>query len=55
LKPGCPLAGPALSEWICLIDALDAVLVPSKSKLQRYAHWLSVVEVRASSAGMMSE
>jgi len=43
----CQLAGHALYQWFCLIDALDAVRVPSKSDLQRYAHWLSAAEMRA--------
>ena len=37
----CQLAGHALYQWFCLIDALDAVRVPSKSELQRFTHLLS--------------
>jgi hypothetical protein len=36
----CQLAGHPLYQWFCRIDALDKVQVPSKSELQRYAHWL---------------
>jgi hypothetical protein len=36
----CQLAGNPLYQWFCLFDALDQVRVPSKSELQRFAHWL---------------
>jgi len=36
----CQLAGNPLYQWFCLLDALDQVRVPSKSELQRFAHWL---------------
>ena len=36
----CALAGSPLYQWFCGMDALDQVCVPSKSELQRYAHWL---------------
>ena len=49
----CQLAGHALYQWFCLIDALDAVLVPSKSELQRFAHLLSEAEMRAIHDGLL--
>ncbi len=49
----CQLAGHALYQWFCRIDALDAVRVPSKSELQRYAHWLSAAEMRAIHDGLL--
>jgi hypothetical protein len=36
----CRLADSPLLQWFCQIDQLDAVRVPSKSTLDRYAHWL---------------
>ena len=42
----CQLAGNPLYQWFCLIDALDAVRVPSKSQLQRFAHWLGARQMR---------
>lgn len=42
----CQLAGNPLYQWFCGIDALDAVHVPSKSELQRFAHWLSADSMR---------
>ena len=36
----CQLAGNPLYQWFCLVDALDQVRVPSKSEVQRFAHWL---------------
>ena len=36
----CQLAGNPLYQWFCQIDAMDRIRVPSKSELQRYAHWL---------------
>jgi hypothetical protein len=42
----CQLAGNPLYQWFCFIDALDQIQVPSKSELQRYAHWLPVREMR---------
>jgi hypothetical protein len=44
----CQLAGHPLYQWFCLIDALDEVRVPSKSELQRFAHWLPAREMRSS-------
>lgn len=42
----CQLAGNPLYQWFCLLDALDAVRVPSKSELQRFAHWLPANQMR---------
>ena len=42
----CALAGSPLYQWFCLVDALDAVRVPSKSELQRFAHWLEAAQMR---------
>ena len=43
----CQLAGHPLYQWFCLVDAIDQVRVPSKSELQRFAHWLPTAEMRA--------
>jgi hypothetical protein len=42
----CALAGSPLYQWFCLVDAVDAVRVPSKSELQRFAHWLEAAQMR---------
>jgi hypothetical protein len=42
----CQVAGNPLYQWFCLIDALDQVRVPSKSELQRFAHWLPAPQMR---------
>jgi len=42
----CALAGSPLYQWFCLVDALDEVRVPSKSELQRFAHWLEAARMR---------
>ena len=42
----CALAGSPLYQWFCLVDALDAVRVPSKSEWQRFAHWLDAAQMR---------
>jgi hypothetical protein len=42
----CALAGSPLYQWFCLVDALDEVRVPSKSELQRFAHWLNAAQMR---------
>src|SRR6266567_3508600 len=42
----CALAGNPLYQWFCLVDGLEAVRVPSKSELQRFAHWLEDHEMR---------
>jgi hypothetical protein len=47
------LAGNPLYQWFCLVDALDTVRVPSKSELQRYAHWLPAAQMRAVLDGLL--
>jgi hypothetical protein len=42
----CQLAGHPLYQWFCAIDALDQIRVPSKSELQRFAHWLPAQQMR---------
>src|SRR5438045_3223426 len=42
----CALAGNPLYQWFCRLDGLEAVRVPSKSELQRFAHWLEDQEMR---------
>src|SRR5512135_2779635 len=42
----CQLAGNPLYQWFCGVDALDEVRVPSKSELQRFAHWLGGKQMR---------
>jgi hypothetical protein len=42
----CALAGSPLYQWFCLVDALEEVRVPSKSELQRFAHWLDAAQMR---------
>ena len=42
----CALAGSPLYQWFCLVDGLDVVRVPSKSELQRFAHWLKATQMR---------
>jgi len=49
----CQLAGNPLYQWFCLIDALDQIQVPSKSELQRFAHWLSAEEMREIINGLL--
>ena len=49
----CALAGNPLYQWFCWIDALDQVRVPSKSELQRYAHWLEAVQMRELIQGLL--
>ena len=49
----CQLAGNPLYQWFCLIDALDAVRVPSKSELQRFAHWLPARQMRELIDGLL--
>ena len=43
----CQLAGNPLYQWFCLVDAVDQIRVPSKSELQRFAHWLPGDQMRA--------
>jgi len=50
----CALAGNPLYQWFCGIDALDQVRVPSKSELQRFAHWLAADPMRALMQGLLS-
>ena len=49
----CQLAGNPLYQWFCLVDALDQVRVPSKSELQRLAHWLPAESMRAVMDGLL--
>ena len=49
----CQLAGNPLYQWFCLVDALDQVRVPSKSEVQRFAHWLPAEEMRAVIDGLL--
>src|SRR5438552_5465761 len=49
----CQLAGNPLYQWFCLIDALDQVRVPSKSELQRFAHWLGAGPMRQVIDGLL--
>jgi hypothetical protein len=49
----CQLAGNPLYQWFCLIDALDQIRVPSKSELQRYAHWLPAQPMREFINGLL--
>jgi hypothetical protein len=42
----CQLAGNPLFQWFCRVDALDLVRVPSKSEVQRFAHWLPAGQMR---------
>lgn len=42
----CQLAGNPLYQWFCLTDAIDVIRVPSKSELQRFAHWLPAREMK---------
>ena len=49
----CQLAGNPLYQWFCLIDALDQVRVPSKSELQRFAHWLPAGQMRELSNSLL--
>jgi len=47
------LAGNPLYQWFCLVDALDQVRVPSKSELQRFAHWLPAEQMRQVIDGLL--
>ena len=49
----CQLAGNPLYQWFCLVDALDQVRVPSKSEVQRFAHWLPADQMRAIIDGLL--
>lgn len=49
----CQLAGNPLYQWFCQIDAMDEVRVPSKSELQRFAHWLPATQMREMIDGLL--
>jgi hypothetical protein len=49
----CQLAGNPLYQWFCRVDALDQVRVPSKSEVQRFAHWLPAEPMRQVIAGLL--
>lgn len=49
----CQLAGNPLYQWFCQIDAVDQIRVPSKSELQRFAHWLSAEQMREIIDGLL--
>jgi hypothetical protein len=49
----CQLAGNPLYQWFCRIDALEQVRVPSKSELQRFAHWLPAAQMRTLLDGLL--
>ena len=49
----CQLAGNPLYHWFCRIDALDQVRVPSKSEVQRFAHWLPAGQMRPLLDGLL--
>lgn len=51
----CQLAGNPLYQWFCRIDAVDQVRVPSKSELQRFAHWLPAPKMRSILDGLLRE
>ena len=49
----CQLAGNPLYQWFCRVDALDQVRVPSKSEVQRFAHWLDAEQMRQVMDGLL--
>jgi len=49
----CQLAGNPLYQWFCLVDAMDQVRVPSKSEVQRFAHWLPADQMRPVIDGLL--
>ena len=51
----CQLAGNPLYQWFCGVDALEAVRVPSKSELQRFAHWLPAEAMRGVLDGLLHQ
>lgn len=51
----CQLAGNPLYQWFCLVDALDQIQVPSKSEVQRFAHWLPAEQMRQILEGLLQE
>jgi len=50
----CQLAGNPLYQWFCGVEALDVVRVPSKSEVQRFAHWLPADQMRAVIDGLLT-
>jgi len=51
----CQLAGNPLYQWFCGVDALEVVRVPSKSELQRFAHWLPAATMREVLEGLLGQ
>jgi len=51
----CQLAGNPLYQWFCLVAAIDHVRVPSKSEVQRFAHWLPAEQMRAVMDGLLKQ
>lgn len=51
----CQLAGNPLYQWFCGVDALEAVRVPSKSELQRFAYWLPAATMREVLEGLLRQ
>jgi hypothetical protein len=51
----CQLAGNPLYQWFCLVAAIDQVRVPSKSEVQRFAHWLPAEQMRAVMDGLLKQ
>ena len=49
----CQLAGNPLYQWFCQVDGLDLVRVPSKSEVQRFAHWLPAEAMREIMEGLL--
>jgi len=49
----CQLAGNPLYQWFCQVDAMDVIRVPSKSELQRFAHWLPADQMREVINGLL--
>ena len=49
----CQLAGNPLYQWFCQVDAIEQVRVPSKSEVQRFAHWLPAEEMRQVIDGLL--
>jgi hypothetical protein len=49
----CQLAGNPLYQWFCQVDALDQIRVPSKSEVQRFAHWLPASQMRKVMDGLL--
>jgi hypothetical protein len=49
------LAGNALYQWFCLLDAMDVIRVPSKSQLGRYADWLENEDMEQVIQGLLDK